>query len=271
MSSSDVDAALSALSRSGAQSTADLLAALAPLAQFGLDAQAAALIGMGHFPVAGPAVYRDDWHDPRMTPTYHLHQGTDIFAAFDTPVRAPFDGVVSYAEEGAGGKAAYVRTADGTIYYMAHLNGFGPPAGGSSVRQGDVVGYVGDSGNARGGAPHVHLQVHPGGGAPVNPKPRLDAWLAEALAAAPTIVARYRAAVPPVAAETQARLMRSFDRARRDNVSLAYAAGWDPTELLVAALLAPLTPWQMSCWSTRPGLPPQCGAAPPVFARSPGQ
>jgi murein DD-endopeptidase MepM/ murein hydrolase activator NlpD len=241
-----VAAALDSLARSGASTTADLLAALAPLGAFDVDVSAAALMGMGHFPVAGPAVFSDDWLAPRYTPTFHLHQGNDIFAAFDTPVRAPFDGVVTYQAEVVGGNAAYLRTADGTYYYMAHLDAFGPQPSGSAVHQGDVVGYVGDTGNAKGGAPHVHFEVHPGGGAAVNPKPFLDAWLAEARAAAPALVAAYAAAHPPAVADVASVATQTFAAAPRATAALAQgqAVAPDPASL-VDALLRPLTPWPL--------------------------
>lgn len=206
-------------------------------------------MGMGRFPVAGPSYFSDDFGDPRFTPEPHTHKGNDIFAAFDTPVRSPADGVLQYSVEPlAGGNAAYVTEPDGTYYYMAHLSGFVPGlSSGSTVRQGQVVGFNGDTGNAKGGAPHVHFEVHPGGGAAVNPKPILDQWLADALAAVPTLLAPYQQhGIRPLVAVG---LARHFDKGMLSGPSrlLSPAArdgGSDVPEgrMWADALLSPLTP-----------------------------
>ena len=178
----------------GSNSSKELVDALKALENLGFTPEEAFRTGMGHFPLAGYATYSDDWHAPRGTPEApRLHMGTDVFAAFDTPVRAPFDGNVRFNDSGLGGKAATLTTSDGTYYYMAHLSGFAPDVpNGSSVKQGQIVGFNGDSGNAAGGSPHVHFEIHPGGGAAVNPKPILDQWLAEALTAASGVIASYQ-------------------------------------------------------------------------------
>ena len=161
----------------------------------------AVMAGMGRFPVGGMAEYSDDWHAPRLTPCFHLHKGTDVFAARGTPVRAPADGVLRFSEEAVGGRSAYVTETDGTYYYMAHLDSFANLASGSRVSIGQVVGFVGDSGNAAGGTTHVHLQIHPRGGAPINPKPILDGWLDAAMVGISTRSAALSVSLPrPVAA-----------------------------------------------------------------------
>ncbi len=102
---------------------------------------------------------------------------------------------------GLGGLAVYVIEPDRTYWYLAHLGGL--PQGivdGSEVTVGQVVGFVGDSGNARGGAPHVHLEFHPGGGPAVDPKFVLDQLLDEAMAGVPQVLA----AAQQVAAERAA-------------------------------------------------------------------
>jgi murein DD-endopeptidase MepM/ murein hydrolase activator NlpD len=124
-------------------------------------------IGSFVFPVRGPHSFSNDWHAPR---TGHLHQGCDVFAADGTPMVACVSGTVNQGE----GKNAglYVRLAgdDGNVYYYMHCRRFGATG---HVTAGTVIAYVGDTGNAVGGPPHLHFEVHPGGGAAINPYPIL--------------------------------------------------------------------------------------------------
>ena len=112
-------------------------------------------------PVAGvrAAELRDSYGAARSGG--RAHKGVDIFAARGTPVLAAAAGIVVKRDSGgAGGIAVYERDLDGrTIYYSAHLNGY--RAGlreGDLVRQGDVIGYVGQTGNVS-GSPHLHFAV----------------------------------------------------------------------------------------------------------------
>lgn len=210
----DLQALLNSVERSGARNTQVLVDALAPLGQFGVSPEEAALVGFGRFPVAGKATYSHDWWFPRFGPGWRLHEGTDIFAAAGTPVRAPADGTARIRNGGLGGLSVYVIEPDGTYYYLAHLAGTAADlVDGGSVRTGQVVGFTGDSGNAAGGLAHVHFEVHPGGGGPIDPKPVLDQFLADAVAGAPAIVDAYaRAAAaadrdpPPIPTPKPARL-----------------------------------------------------------------
>ena len=187
---------INSVPRTGGRNTVALLSALKRLHDLGVSTDEIILKGMGRFPVGGEGAYSDDWLAARFTPTFHLHKGTDIFAARGTPVRAPADGVVRFADEGAGGKAAYVTVPDGTFYYMAHLDSFAPQLkAGARVKQGQMVGTVGSTGNAEGGSPHLHFEIHPRGGAAVNPKPILDGWLDVALAQVPALLASYQVGV----------------------------------------------------------------------------
>ncbi len=245
LSNSSVSSILSGLARSGAgNSTTALLDALRPLEDLGLTRDQAIAAGFGRFPVGGEAYFRDDFGEPRESPEAHSHQGNDIFAAFNTPVRAPADGVVTFTNEPVGGKCAYVTEADGTWYYLAHLKGFAPGvAEGSTVKAGDVVGFNGDTGNAQGGAPHVHFEVHPQGGAAVSPKPYLDAWLADAQAAVPDLVASLRGSGPVTGPLTAIGLARHLDL----GILAGMPRGVDPApaataDELAEALVDPLTP-----------------------------
>ena len=203
LSAGQVDAVLRDQQRTGASSTAALVEALRPLQNLGMTPQEALTLGMGRFPLLGVANWTDDWLDYRAGPPVHSHQGTDVFAAFDTPVRSPVDGTVRFEDAGLGGKGAFVTASDGTYYYMAHLNGFNAELGnGAAVKQGQIIGYNGDSGNARGGAPHVHFEVHPGGGAAVNPKPFLDTWLQQAMDGVPGLLASFQPKPPEGVTET---------------------------------------------------------------------
>lgn len=80
----------------------------------------------------------------------------DIFAAAGTPIYAPADGVSSPGTYSLGGNATTIQGADGRWYYFAHAQA---PMMGGSVRKGQIIGYVGNSGNARGTAPHLHYAV----------------------------------------------------------------------------------------------------------------
>lgn len=99
------------------------------------------------------------------------HAGNDIFAPRGTPVLAPTSGWVDHATGSIGGHQFRLRAADGSLWFGSHMDGF---AKRGQVNAGDVVGYVGDSGNARGSRPHLHFEIHPVK-TPVNPFPLLRA------------------------------------------------------------------------------------------------
>ena len=128
------------------------------------------IVGTGDWlcPVAGPHAFSNDFGDPR--PGGRLHQGVDILAPRGTPVVASVSGVVSDHPNALGGLGYFLAGSDGNTYYGAHLAGY---AASGSVAKGTVVGYVGNTGDAAGGPPHLHFEIHPGGGAAVNPYPTL--------------------------------------------------------------------------------------------------
>lgn len=122
------------------------------------------------FPVADDHSFSDDWGAPR---AQGRHEGTDILAARGVPVVAADDAVVdrlARTESGLGGIYIWLRRADETEYYYAHLESIAPGLdAGSSVRAGEVIGANGNTGDARYGATHVHFEIHPRGGGPVDP------------------------------------------------------------------------------------------------------
>ncbi|HUF84350.1 MAG TPA: peptidoglycan DD-metalloendopeptidase family protein [Acidimicrobiia bacterium] len=127
--------------------------------------------GAGTCPVRGVVAFTNDWGQPRSGG--RTHQGTDMFAATGTPLVAVVDGTLTENSGGLGGLGLDLHGVDGVKYYYAHLSRIEVASG--RVKQGDVIGYVGDTGNAAGGAPHNHFQIHPGGGEPVNPYPTVRA------------------------------------------------------------------------------------------------
>lgn len=132
------------------------------------------------FPVGGPHSYSDTFGAARMfgTPYAHLHQGTDIFAASGTPLLACERGVVTrMGTDRLGGTKLWIVGASGTRYYYAHLSAFAPGlVDGAVVNPGDVVGFVGNTGNALTTPAHLHFEVHPDGGPAINPYPLLRAF-----------------------------------------------------------------------------------------------
>jgi murein DD-endopeptidase MepM/ murein hydrolase activator NlpD len=104
-----------------------------------------------------------------LTDTYHqgrsggrIHMATDIMAMRGTPVLAAANGrIIKLANGGAGGITIYVADASGRyLHYYAHLMGYAPDVTeGLEVHEGDVIGFVGSTGNASPDAPHLHYQV----------------------------------------------------------------------------------------------------------------
>ena len=103
------------------------------------------------------------------------HEGIDIFAARGTPVASTTRGIVSrVGTNRLGGQFVGVIGPGLEWHYYAHLDHFGAFRAGDIVQPGDGLGYVGDTGNARGGPPHLHYGIYARGGAE-NPFPRLAA------------------------------------------------------------------------------------------------
>jgi peptidoglycan LD-endopeptidase LytH len=121
----------------------------------------------------------DNFTDPRGGG--RRHQGTDMLATKGQEVVAVMDGVLSAQVVVGGpnsslaGNAWTLTLPDGTYFFYAHLLGFAPGLTvGSHVNAGDVIAYVGDTGNPGPGNYHLHFELHPQGGAAINPLPTLE-------------------------------------------------------------------------------------------------
>jgi murein DD-endopeptidase MepM/ murein hydrolase activator NlpD len=102
----------------------------------------------------------------------HFHTGLDFAAPTGTPIMAVAGGTITdVGYSGAYGNRTVETLADGTELWYCHQNEFGTSAG-AVVRPGQVIGYIGSTGNVTG--PHLHLEVHPGGGDPVDPFTALE-------------------------------------------------------------------------------------------------
>lgn len=119
---------------------------------------------IGIFPVARDYSYSNDFGAPRHQGS---HEGIDIIAPKGTPVYAVVDGVVdrlTRAERGLGGLYVWQRTGDGTEYYYAHLDSVAPGLNdGSRLTAGQIIGTVGNTGDARFGVDHLHFEWRPKG------------------------------------------------------------------------------------------------------------
>lgn len=124
----------------------------------------------------GTTRFRNTWGAPRSGG--RRHKGTDVFSWMDAPVFAFTDGRIHRVTNSRlGGLGLYLYGVDGNLYYYAHLNRIADGISvGQRVEAGQHIADNGDTGNARGGPPHVHFELHPGGGAPINPYE----WLAAA-------------------------------------------------------------------------------------------
>ena len=102
------------------------------------------------------------------------HEGIDIFAARGTPIQSTTQGIVrKVGENNLGGRVVVVVGPGGAGHYYAHLEGYADITPDDWVNVGDIIGYVGDSGNAKGTPPHVHYGIYINGSA-VNPYPLLQ-------------------------------------------------------------------------------------------------
>jgi hypothetical protein len=160
-------------------------AILVLLATWAFTATAGAAVPRLVFPVVAATSYTDDFGDARPSGS---HQGNDLMAAKRSPVVAVEAGRVSkYSRSSNAGCMLYLYGDSGTTYMYIHLNndrtlgndnsggcrnGISYAPGlqsGERVGAGELIGYVGDSGDANGIASHLHFELHPGGGRAVSP------------------------------------------------------------------------------------------------------
>lgn len=116
-------------------------------------------------PVAGPNAFGDTWGAPRSGG--RSHQGVDMMSPGGTPLVSVVAGSVTMKTNALGGNVVWLTGVDGAKYYYAHLSAW--EGSSRSVSAGEVIGYVGSTGNTS--ANHLHFEIHPGGGAAVNPTP----------------------------------------------------------------------------------------------------
>ncbi len=200
------------------------------------------------FPVYGPTSYIDTYGAARSDVTYH--HGDDIFGQLGQPLLAVSDGTVfSVGWNKVGGNRLWILDQQGNQFYYAHLSAFSTSAtNGAHVKAGQVVGFMGNTGDAEGTPVHLHFEVHPvsllylGYDGAVDPTPYLDAWKHQQDLPFP-IAAGWAPAVPggPAAPEPGAILLGMSD--------ISTADGLDPasleralTPLKASALMQTLVP-----------------------------
>ncbi len=146
--------------------TAAALGLIPSLAELGLPTLQA-------FPVQGRCGFSDSWQAPR--PGGRQHEGVDIIGARGLAIYAVADGVITRMLTGGAlsGNSIRLTIADGTYFFYAHLDGFAAGLSvGQTVRAGQIIGYLGSTGAT---SNHLHFEVHPKGGAAVNPYPLVKA------------------------------------------------------------------------------------------------
>ncbi|NND73663.1 MAG: peptidoglycan DD-metalloendopeptidase family protein [Ilumatobacter sp.] len=117
-------------------------------------------------PMPGSA-YGDTWGAPRSGG--RRHEGVDMIAPRGIPIFAVTSGYVTFKFNRLGGNAVSLKGDNGNRYYYGHLDSYEGVS--RRVLQGEIIGYNGDTGNAKFSTPHLHFEIHPGGGLAINPYP----------------------------------------------------------------------------------------------------
>jgi murein DD-endopeptidase MepM/ murein hydrolase activator NlpD len=196
------------------------------------------------FPVYGPSGYGDTFGAPRGDVSGGWHHGDDIFAPLGAPILAVASGTVfSVGWNEIGGWRLWVRDSGGNEFYYAHLSAYTSLAvNGRHVNAGQVLGFVGNTGDAQGTPFHLHFEVHPvsmlflGYDGAVDPTKYLDAWKRlediRILPAVPLYATQSQAGAATSAPTPGAMLLESSD--------ISTASGLDPGSLR-RAMRAPVT------------------------------
>jgi murein DD-endopeptidase MepM/ murein hydrolase activator NlpD len=121
-------------------------------------------------PIRGAVSFIDSWGAPRHQ---GAHQGVDLMSPRGTPNVAVVSGSVTFRSGGTSGNGAYLSGDNGTLYYYFHLDSY--EGGARRVAQGEVIGYTGNTGDARYTATHTHFEIHPNHGSAINPYPSVRA------------------------------------------------------------------------------------------------
>jgi murein DD-endopeptidase MepM/ murein hydrolase activator NlpD len=215
-----------------------------------LKAQPTLTAGRYVFPVYGPSSYIDTFGAARSDVSYH--HGVDVFGQLGQPLVAVTDGTVfSVGWNKVGGNRLWLLDEQGNQFYYAHLSAFSTAAvNGARVKAGEVIGFMGRTGDAEGTPYHLHFEIHPvsflylGYDGAVDPTPYLDAWSHQKDLPFP-VAAGWAPAIPggPAAPEPGAILLGMTD--------ISTADGLDPgsleralTPLKPSALMQTLVPTQ---------------------------
>jgi hypothetical protein len=187
------------------------------------------------FPVYGPSGYGDSFGAPRGDVSGGWHHGDDLFAPLGAPILAVTSGTVfSVGWNEIGGWRLWLRDSGGNEFYYAHLSAYTSLAvNGRHVTAGQVLGFVGNTGDAQGTPFHLHFEVHPvsmlflGYDGAVDPTKYLDAWKRlediRILPAVPLYASQSQAGAATSAPAPGAMLLESSD--------ISTASGLDPGSL----------------------------------------